>query len=86
MKSTFVRKPISDKPDRIVRAFTVQEEKQFLNALRQYKPHRKDYDLRLALIILLYSGLRIGEVCALAVNDIDFEQNVIHVTALLQED
>lgn len=83
MKSTFVRKPISDKPDRIVRAFTVQEEKQFLNALKQYKPHRKDYDLRLALIISLYSGLRIGEVCALAVNDIDFEQNVIHVNGTI---
>ncbi len=34
---------------------------------------------RSGVLISLYTGLRIGEVCALAWEDIDFERNIIHV-------
>lgn len=33
----------------------------------------------IGILLSLQTGLRIGEVCALSWNDIDFEQNVIHV-------
>ncbi len=33
----------------------------------------------LGILISLYTGLRIGEVCALMWSDIDFEQNIIHI-------
>ena len=32
----------------------------------------------------MYSGLRIGELCALTWNDIDFENSVVHVSKTLQ--
>lgn len=34
---------------------------------------------RIGVLLSLYTGLRIGEVCALAWEDIDFENNIIHV-------
>ncbi len=34
---------------------------------------------RTGVLLSLYTGLRIGEVCALAWEDIDFENNIIHV-------
>lgn len=34
---------------------------------------------RIGVLLSLYTGLRIGEVCALSWEDIDFENNIIHV-------
>lgn len=40
----------------------------------------RDLDLTKAgILVTLHTGLRIGEVCALSWDDIDFKQNVIHV-------
>lgn len=36
------------------------------------------------LLLCLYSGMRIGEICALRWKDIDLEQRVIHVTHTIQ--
>ena len=38
----------------------------------------------LGIIISMYTGLRIGEICALKWSDIDFENRIIHVTHTLQ--
>lgn len=36
------------------------------------------------ILISLYSGMRIGEICALRWSDIDFKNNIIHVNKTLQ--
>ncbi len=38
----------------------------------------------LGILISLYSGMRIGEICALKWEDIDFKRNIIHVNKTLQ--
>lgn len=38
----------------------------------------------LGILISLYSGMRIGEICALKWSDIDFKNNIIHVNKTLQ--
>lgn len=55
------------------RALTVQEQKLFMQALKSnYLYH--------FIAIMLNTGMRYGEVAALTWNDIDYEENVIHVT------
>lgn len=39
--------------------------------------------LEFAIILTLYTGMRIGELCALKWEDIDFKNNVIHITKTL---
>lgn len=41
-------------------------------------------DKNLGILISLFCGLRIGEVCALKWKDIDFENKMIHITKTLQ--
>lgn len=38
----------------------------------------------LGILLTMYSGLRIGELCALTWNDIDFENGVVHVSKAVQ--
>lgn len=38
----------------------------------------------LGILLTMYSGLRIGELCALTWNDIDFESGVVHVSKAVQ--
>lgn len=38
----------------------------------------------IGILISLYSGMRIGEICALRWSDIDFKNNIIHVNKTLQ--
>ena len=54
------------------KAFTLEEEKRFISYI-------KDNKYRLLYLIILYGGLRRGEVCALQGSDIDIERKIIHV-------
>ena len=46
---------------------------------------RRDFDYEtLGYAVSLYTGMRIGEVCALQWKDIDLEQKIISVTKTLQ--
>ena len=72
-------KPVSNKANKEIRALTIEEQNLFLNALNDAKVenHRNNYKLQ--LLIELYTGMRMGEINALKKDDIDFENNVIHV-------
>lgn len=46
---------------------------------------KKSEDIRaIGVIIAIYTGMRIGEICALKWEDIDFSKKLIHVTKTLQ--
>lgn len=79
MDSPFIKRPISDKLDRSVTAFTLEEEKAFLTALSELKLNKNAIDYRPLFYIELFAGLRMGEICALTPKDIDFINGVIHV-------
>ena len=67
-----IKRPKSNKKTIPVRALTVEEQKKLLNVL-------KNEDVRYSDIMLLsmFTGMRIGECCALMVEDIDFEEKTI---------
>ncbi|MBQ9247618.1 MAG: site-specific integrase, partial [Ruminococcus sp.] len=70
-----IRRPKSKQRKIPVRALTVAEQGKLLNVL-------KTEDVRYSEIMLLsmFTGMRIGEVCALTVEDINFNDNTINVS------
>ena len=67
--------PKSLKPDRKTQAFNIDENQKFLQYLYTHNvTHKNEF------LICFYTGLRIGEVLALEVGDIDFKNNCIHIT------
>ena len=70
-----IRRPKSKQRKIPVRALTVAEQGKLLNVL-------KTEDVRYSEIMLLsmFTGMRIGEVCALTVEDINFKDNTITVS------
>lgn len=48
--------------------------------LSKYLKKNTDYT-KLGMMLSLYAGLRIGEVCALRWKDVDFEKSIIHVSS-----
>ena len=78
---SMVKQPKSSKEIRDVTAFTLEEEKAFLKALesesRIINKFPNDYTVQ--FLIELFAGLRMGEINALYVEDIDFENDKIYV-------
>ena len=69
------RKEASD-----IEFFTEEERKTiFREATRKYESGKSVYRLGWAFVLLLYSGLRVGELCALTWSDIDFAERTIRV-------
>lgn len=79
MDSPFIKKPKADRQDTKVHAFTCDEQKIFLEALKKKRYRAKNIDYNSMFLIELFSGLRMGEICALTPNDIDLDNQVIHV-------
>lgn len=73
-----VLKPKSDKLDKKVEAFTIDEQKAFLKCLTDEK-YKDIY------IIALYTGMRVGEILALTLDDIDLENNIIDINKTLSK-
>lgn len=74
-------KPRSKKPDKKIDSLTLEEELAFRQQLA-----KKDYKYRDVFYVLLETGMRVGEVLALKRSDIDFKNNVIHVSRTLTKD
>ena len=58
-------------------ALTEEQEEKLLNFVKHDKVYQKYYN---DIVILLKTGLRISELCGLTIKDIDFDNEVIHVT------
>lgn len=72
-------KPKSYKADRKVRAFTIQEQKEFLELI----PKSKYY---MQYLIALNTGMRMGEINALHYNDIDLKNKEINISKTVARD
>ena len=74
------RLPKSNKPDKKVSAFTVDEEKAFLNALNdEYTRPTHGNWYRHQFLIALHTGMRMGEINGLKPEDIDLDKKLIYV-------
>lgn len=65
-------------------------QKKELKVLNESEQHKLEFELikkmdsiRLGILLSLYTGLRIGEVCALKWNDIDLDRKIIHVRSTI---
>lgn len=73
--------PKSQKQDKKIDALTVEEQKLFIKELE------KNYDEYASVFyIAIYTGMRIGEILALAPEDIDLNNNIIHINKTLTKD
>ena len=73
IKGLIVR-PKSLKDTKTVTAFTIEEQRTFVNYLSTHSDPYKNI-----MMVALYSGMRIGEILALTGKDIDIENKLIHV-------
>lgn len=62
-----------------MKIFTKDERRKMTDVILQ-KPNTKN----IGILISLYTGIRIGELCALKWSDIDMQEKVIHITKTLQ--
>ena len=86
MTQRIIRRPKSKKKKKKVHALTMDEQRRLEEVMRNTKPPYGSNDYRPQLFIELYSGIRMGEINALKPEDIDLENNVIHVRATISED
>lgn len=76
-----IERPISKKADKEVDALTFNEQKQFEKYLND-----NNIKYKTIFLILLHTGIRIGECLALNISDIDFETNQIKINKILSKE
>ena len=74
-------KPKSKKETKVLEAMTTEYEEKLSSYLLQSNLSQEKY--KVVILIQLYTGMRIGEVLALAKDDIDFDKNIISVRKTL---
>lgn len=79
LRESFHIKPCLPKSKPIVRVFSAEEQ----SKLEKYVYCHKD-SYSLAVLLALYSGIRIGELCALKWKDIDFDNDSVKITKTVQ--
>lgn len=81
MLSEEVKRPKSDKKDREVISLSIEEEKKLIEALINDNSTYKNI-----ILLMLFSGLRIGETLAIKISDINFNENSIYINNTLTRD
>jgi len=74
-----LKKPASRMPNKTVTALTRKEQAKLFPVLYQ-----KTDSFKMAVILCLYTGLRLGELCALRWSDIDWENQILTVNRTVQ--
>ncbi len=69
-------KPKSDKADKKISAFTVDEQKAFISLLNNQERNNR---YRYQMLIMICTGMRMGEINALTLRDINFNFKTIHI-------
>jgi integrase len=80
MNNTQILTPRSKRAPKKVKALSEDEEKYFLESLENKKRMTGTPDYANIFKILLFSGIRCGECCALTIDDIDFTNHQLHIT------
>lgn len=81
MLSEEVKRPKSDKKDREVISLSVEEEKKLIDAL---SIENKDY--KNIILLMLFTGMRVGEVLAIKISDIDLKEHSLYINSTLTRD
>lgn len=76
-------KPKSSRKDRKVTAFTVDEELRFIEILNG---EEKNNRYRYQMLLMLYTGMRMGEINALSIRDINFTFKTINIHRTITKD
>lgn len=79
-----VIEPKSEKPPKIVRALEIEEQQMLTNYLMNIPLENEPY--KVAYLMQMYLGLRIGEALALKTSDINIERDLIHISRTLTFD
>lgn len=77
-----VMRPESKKATKKIRALTIDEERAVINALNQDK--KEPY--RTMLLLSLFTGMRMGEICALMPEDIILNNSIINISRTMTRD
>ena len=77
-------KPKSKKETKVLEAMTTEDEEKLSSYLLQSNLSQEKY--KVVILTQLYTGMRIGEVLALASDDIDFDKNIIRVRKTITVD
>ena len=83
MLDATLTKPISIKPNKKIKALTIDEENRLVNILNNQEYNHKYRDI---ILLQLYTGMRIGEVLALSKDCIDLKNNTLTVYRTLTQD
>lgn len=76
-------KPISKQKTKKIVALTVEEENHLIQI---FKNQEKNHKYKNIILLQLNTGMRIGEILALSINDIDFNNGLIKITKSLTRD
>lgn len=74
-----VKRPISDKQDKEVISLSIEEEKKLIDVIS-----RENKSYKNIILLMLFSGMRIGEVLALKITD--FDDNFIYISSTITRD
>ena len=78
MLSEEVKRPKSDKKDREVISLSIEEEKRLIEVLSLENKQYKNI-----ILLMLFSGMRIGEVLAIKIGDINFKEHNLYINSTL---
>lgn len=78
---SYIKKPHSDKQVKKVRALTIEEQRKLINILQN-----TDTKYKTQMLLMMYTGMRMGEINALDLNDVDLTFKTITVRRTLTKD
>ena len=81
MENESISKPKSCIPDKEIKALTLKEQKKLLEVL-----NKQEHKYKNIVLLQLYTGMRIGEVLALSINDINYDTGTITIRKTLTRD
>lgn len=80
-----IKNPKSRKNDKVVIPLTIEEQKKFTEAAENYIPSLGNTSNKnLQPLIELYSGMRMGEINALRLSDVDFKNKKINICGTIE--
>lgn len=81
MDNESLTKPKSDIPNKKIEALTLEEHRRLLEVLE-----KQEHKYKYIVLLQLYTGMRIGEVLALNIKDINYKTNTITINKTLTRD